>query len=100
MPFMQLWISKKGSLYSCDCSRCGTTNYSHEWVDDVVRNQASEWQNAGCWECGRAMDLTTFAYCGKHYAGRYSAPGYMDCTEWSYDSNKARLARELRAMYA
>jgi hypothetical protein len=37
--------------------------------------------------------------CGKQYAGRYSANGYMDCTDWHYDANKRRLERELRSMY-
>lgn len=33
------------------------------------------------------------------YYGRYSAPGYMDCTSWSWGRNKRQLERELRSMY-
>lgn len=33
------------------------------------------------------------------YFGRYSAPGYMDCTPWSFDTNGRRLQQELREMY-
>jgi DNA-directed RNA polymerase subunit RPC12/RpoP len=97
--FMQIWISKKGALYSCDCSKCGQTNYSHEWVSDTMRNQASEWEGVACDECGGQMKAETFYYCGRQYAGRYSASGYLDCTEWHYGANLRNLKRELRAMY-
>lgn len=33
------------------------------------------------------------------YFGRYSAPGYLDCTDWMYDTNKRRLEKDMRAMY-
>jgi len=44
-------------------------------------------------------DKETFQDLGKQYAARYSAPGYMDCTDWSYGSNKRELMREVRDMY-
>lgn len=31
--------------------------------------------------------------------GRYSAPGYMDCTSWSWAKSRKALVRELREMY-
>ena len=31
--------------------------------------------------------------------GRYSAPGYLDCTDWNHDTSRRRLERDLRAMY-
>lgn len=105
MAFMKMWISRKGALYSCDCSRCGQTSYSHEWVSDTILNTPNEWKADGpmrgehCPGCGGEFDTDTFRYCGRQYAGRYSADGYMDCTEWSYDPNHRRLARELRYMY-
>lgn len=33
MSFMKLHITARGALYSADCSKCGTTNYTHEWAD-------------------------------------------------------------------
>lgn len=103
--FMQLWISKKGSLYSCDCAKCGMTAYSHEWISDTVLNEQSMWKQQSplsgprCPDCGGAFDLSTFRYEGKQYAGRYTAPGYMDCTDWSYSPNHKTLAKVLREMY-
>lgn len=77
--------------------------FSHEWahMDHNERRDAMEAGALRCDECvtGRA-NPETFGKCkGKHYAGRYSAPGYMDCTDWSYGTNKRDLIRELRDMY-
>lgn len=101
MSFMELQIYQKGALYCADCSKCGMTNYAHEWITDNhnERRDAMQAGTARCDECGNAIDASTFVDCGRQYAGRYSAPGYMDCTEWSYSPNKRTLARELRAMY-
>lgn len=33
------------------------------------------------------------------YYGRYSAPGYMDCTSWSWSRNRRELEAELNSMY-
>jgi hypothetical protein len=33
------------------------------------------------------------------YFGRYSAPGYMDCTEWNFDTDPKALAAYLDEMY-
>jgi hypothetical protein len=33
------------------------------------------------------------------YLARMSAPGYMDCTDWIFGTNKRELMRELREMY-
>lgn len=33
------------------------------------------------------------------YAGRYRAPGYLDCTDWSFDSSRDRLETTLKEMY-
>ena len=36
----------------------------------------------------------------KHgYLARYSAPGYMDCTDWIAGTNKLALLRELTELY-
>lgn len=100
--FMELDIITKGATYSCECSRCGRTLFTHEWAD-YDHNERRDAMADGalrCDDCSGRADASTFHYEGKQYAGRYSAPGYMDCTEWHYDSNKRRLERELRSMYA
>lgn len=33
------------------------------------------------------------------YFGRYSAPGYMDCTSWMFDHDLAELESELDRLY-
>jgi hypothetical protein len=98
MSFMTMKIYQKGRLATCDCSKCGTTHYWHEWTSD---GGAEDLKTAHCNECRRPLDPETYWESPKrnYYAGRYSAPGYMDCTDWHYDTNKRRLERELREMY-
>lgn len=102
MGFTQMQVYQKGALYSCDCAKCGATMYTHEWVYDD-HNERRDAMQAGTLQCdqcaiGRA-DPDTFRQCKDSYAGRYSAPGYMDCTDWHFDANKRRLEKELRDMY-
>ena len=101
MGFMELQIVQKGRVYSGDCEKCGQTHYIHEWVTDDFNGERDGMQegSARCPECHGTIDKDTFAYCGLQYAGRYSAPGYMDCTDWSYNANKRKLEKELREMY-
>lgn len=101
MSHMQLIVYRKGALYSADCLRCSTTHYTHEWITDDhnARRDAMEAGTLRCDECGGTIDSDTFAAHKPSYAGRYSAPGYMDATEWSYGTNRRRLERELRDMY-
>jgi NAD-dependent SIR2 family protein deacetylase len=99
MSFMQLVTYRKGRLYCADCAKCGSTMYWHEWTSDGSADDLRE-GTAVCDECGGRADPETFADCGRQYAGRYSAPGYMDCTSWSYGANLRTLQRELRSMYA
>jgi ribosomal protein S27AE len=98
---MDLYIYQKGQLSAADCSKCGMTHYIHEWITDDFNNDRDAMQSGKgrCPECGGTFDADTFRDCGKQYAGRYSANGYMDCTDWEYDPNKRRLARALREMY-
>ena len=102
MSFMELYIYDKGATYSADCAKCGTTQFTHEWVYDDHNERRDAMQNGTlqCNDCcSGTVDPDTFMSCGRHYAGRYSANGYMDCTDWSFDTNKRRLERELRDMY-
>ena len=102
MGFMQLQVTPKGALYSCDCDRCGRTIYAHEWAsyDPNGERDAMQDGSLACPDCSGRADPETFMDHGrKHYAARYSAPGYMDCTEWEYGTNKRALVREVRSMY-
>lgn len=102
MSFMQLQIISKGALYACDCARCGATLYTHEWVNDGhnERRDAMALGRLRCDACGGTADRETYyKFPRPQYAARYSAPGYMDCTEWSYGPNKRKLAREARDLY-
>lgn len=101
MSFMTLHIYQKGALYACDCSKCGMTNYTHEWTTDAHNETRDAMQSgtARCDDCEGQLDADTFIACGRQYAGRYSANGYMDCTAWHYSKNKRELAKELRGMY-
>ena len=98
MAFMEFQIIRKGRLASCDCAKCGQTNYWHEWVHD---GQAEDLKTSRCQECGGEMDADTFweSRSRNYYAARFSAPGYMDCTEWDYGKNARKLEREVKDMY-
>jgi hypothetical protein len=95
---MEPEILRKGNLYSCDCQHCGATNYWHEWhsegsSDDLWQQQCEEC----CKQLGESPDDATQCK-GKYYAGRMSMPGYLDCTQWEYETSLARLKKSLREM--
>ena len=101
MSYMQFQIYRKGATYSADCAKCGSSIYTHEWVNDD-HNERRDAMQAGTCPCdvchGRA-DPATFMRERDQYAGRFSAPGYLDCTEWMFDTNKRRLAKTVREYY-
>jgi len=102
MTFMQTQITQPGALYSCECSKCGSTLYSHEWAtwDHNERRDAMESGQLRCDECIGFADAETFGQMeGKYYAARLSAPGYLDCTDWTYGKNKSALLRDVCEMY-
>ena len=43
--------------------------------------------------------LQDVVYVKSAWWGRYSAPGYLDCTDWQHDTNRRRLERTLRDYY-
>jgi hypothetical protein len=100
--FMQLETTQKGALYSCQCAKCGADLFTHEWAyyDHNERRDAMQAGTLRCDQCvvGRA-DPETFSSDGRQYACRYSAPGYLDCTEWTYGKNLRALEREVRDMF-
>lgn len=100
--FMRPHLYRKGALYSADCSKCGQTVYAHEWTSDDPNSERDAMQSGTlrCPDCGGTVDPETFYEATRpHYAARYSANGYLDCTSWHYGTNKRRLLRELRDLY-
>lgn len=99
---MELQITRKGHLYSCDCTKCGMTLYAHEWAtwDPNETRDAMQAGTLRCTECAGTADSRTFVDLGTGwYAARYSMPGYLDCTNWSFGKNKRTLTREVREMH-
>lgn len=99
---MELQMTSKGHLYTCDCGKCGMTLCAHEWAscDPNEERDAMQAGTLRCTECTGRADSRTFADLGTGwYAARYSLPGFLDCTEWSFGKNKRTLAREVREMY-
>lgn len=103
MAFMKLQVTQKGALYSADCNYCGATLYVHEWAtwDNNEGRDALQAGTLRCDQCAHGTaDPETFLDHGrKHYAARYSAPGYLDCTDWHYGTNRRALIREVRDLY-
>lgn len=99
--FMQLTTYKKGALYCADCAKCGATMYSHEWghCDNNEMRDALENGTAHCADCGGRADPDTFQSLGRQYACHYSAPGYMDQTDYMYGKNRRVLEREVKQMF-
>lgn len=98
---MELFIYTKGQVYAADCSKCGRTHYIHEWTTDDFNADRDAMQSGSgrCPECSGNFDPDTFADCGQMYAGRYSMPGYLDCTDWHYNEDRQALVNELQEMY-
>ena len=101
MAFMTLHLVSKGALYSADCAKCGASNFTHEWAHDDHNERRDAMQDGTlqCDHCHGTVDKETFHGCGRQYAARYSAAGYLDCTDWHYGKNKRELVREVRDMY-
>jgi hypothetical protein len=100
--FMKPEITQSGNLYSCECSKCGSTLYTHEWAtgDHNERRDAMEAGTLHCDECSGLADPETFWQMeGMYFAGRLSASGYLDCTDWLYGKNKEALMEDINAMY-
>lgn len=101
--FMQLEITRKGSMAVAQCDKCGTDIVAHEFAtwDFNGERDALQRGTMRCTECctGRADAGTFTIKGGGWYAGRYSAPGYLDCTAWEYDTNRRRLERTLRDLH-
>lgn len=99
---MQIELTRKGALYAADCRKCGASLYAHEWAH-WNNNEARDMLRDGTYACDQCAtgtaDPETFTECGRQYAARYSMPGYLDCTDWSFGPNRRVLLREIRDMY-
>ena len=98
MAFMNLEMTRKGQLYMADCDKCGCSMWSHEWAswDNNGTRDAMQAGTLVCNDCGGRADPDTFVDCGRQYAARMSADGYLDCTEWEFGKNKRQLARDVK----
>ena len=100
MSFMEPEILQKGALYSVECAKCGTTLFAHEWADEDHNERRDAMQDGtlSCDYCNGRADPSTFWASPKrnYYAGRLSAPGYLDCTDWEFETNLRRLEQSLR----
>ena len=100
--FMTLETTPAGALYMVGCRKCGATLVTHEWTHDDhnERRDAMENGTLRCDDCGGRADAETFsAALDPQYAARYSASGYMDCTDWSYGADRLALEEEVNEMY-
>lgn len=99
MAHMEFHITRKGAHYTADCAICCTTLHTHEWVDfdHNERRDAMQDGTLRCDLCHGRADASTFRRERNCYAARMSADGYMDCTEWAFDTNARRLERDVKA---
>jgi len=94
---MQLEITHKGRLAIIECAKCGNTITWHEWA---CWGQAQDLLTCQCPDCGGKTNPETYweSPSRNWYAGRYSMPGYLDCTDWEYGKNKQKLTKKLREL--
>lgn len=98
MAFLELCIYPKAPTWSAECDKCGATFYAHP--DTGLTESDLRAGTAECPHCASGHPFPeTIRYEGSLYAGRYSANGYLDCTDWSYGRNLRTLTRELCALY-
>ena len=86
--FMKLEIHE-GEVYVVE-TECGT-EIVPAWLCGPVKGEID------CYVNGRK--IASFEK-KKGYYGRYSASGYMDSTDWSFDTNKRSLEKYLRLLYS
>lgn len=112
MSFMQPEITNKSRHWAVECCH-GETHYvpcDVVTVPDQFKDGA-RFEPIG--ECGGAIWNALVSWLKDYapdepeaievtapgYLGRYSAPGYMDCTDWTFSTNLRVLQSELRDMY-
>jgi hypothetical protein len=99
MSFMKPVIYNAGILLSGECAICGATNWAHQHAQPESYHMI-ESGNLECDQCASGhVDQETIMNHGIQFAGRYSANGYMDCTDWHYNVDEAALVLELKDAY-
>jgi hypothetical protein len=70
MSFMEIETIGKGATYSAECSKCGATMFTQEWVydDHNERRDAMENGTLRCDECNGRADPDTFTKERDQYA--------------------------------
>lgn len=109
--FMKLWVDR-GDIVEIEtdngstvvpCSVCGLPdddvepNVEYALDDEETSAEQKAWARSVRDYCEGTP--TAFTYRPNVWYGRYSAPGYMDCTDYSWSNNRRELERELRSMY-
>ena len=70
----------------------GWNEDNEEWSDEVVRAFRDYVE-------GTVDESCDIRYVDNGWYGRYSAPGYMDCTDWTWADTEEELIAELKSMY-
>lgn len=85
MPFMQLELTNKCPHIRVYLADGGTCYYPGKWftVDDIRSIHPTE-----------AIELT-----GLGYLARFSAPGYLDATDWCFGTNRRALIADVKQFY-
>ena len=99
MAFMKLEVTAAAPTRHVDCPRCCTTIYEHAPSSEVSFGEDGGFE---CPQCGHQVEVDPTDIITEdkpQYAARYSAPGYMDCTDWWYGKDLEKLKAEVDEAY-
>lgn len=111
--FMKMWVDK-GPIVVIEtdngsevipCSACGVPRDAESGVtyalddDSVFLNPTIQEFVRSCLDYLEGSNPSELTYYASVWYGRFSAPGYMDATSWSWSKNRRALEKELREMY-
>ena len=85
MPFMEPEITNKMRGFEVETT-CGTVFLPGDVCD---KSEVSDFVE------GRVLNVRSV----HGYFGRYQAPGYLDCTDWEFDTDRRRLVQMLDDLY-
>jgi hypothetical protein len=91
MAFMELDVTERCDWYEIDGDN-GIT-----YVPVNVVGVGRDVINMRDYYDGSRIDSVKIVH--NQYGARYSAPGYMDQTDWTIGNNKRNLIRDVRALY-
>ena len=93
MPFMELDVTERTDWYEIDGNN-GTTVVPVDAIGNISVKDKEAFKD---YYEGSHIDSVTIVR--NQYGAHYTAPGYMDQTEWTIGNNKRNLIREVRSMY-